>query len=292
MRGPITPSRWALEAVDHVNSLSSGEPVDRSLRITLNFHPDRLGGDATTIEAIARDGVYRSQFETGTGNGGLTAHAGGDRWNWEQRLFGGAYDKAPARERPKYGALDHRRRPLGGAPRFGSCYFRLAAHALDRATFCFPDSFTDPSSIGTAARCGDLLAAARSFERQPLAHEPEDGDLLDGYIEAQVHGELVVERDVEAIVCDPCYRGTPSETFARSLGVPVEWHEGRVLDLETLDRNAEYRDPPAVEVAHAIARDGVLDARIIGDAAGTGRHHPHAVKQVWHHVARFGTPRG
>src|SRR5699024_11969950 len=52
--------------------------------------------------------------------GGLTAHPGGDRWRWEQRIFGGAYDGAPARERPKYGALNHRRNPLGGAPRFGS----------------------------------------------------------------------------------------------------------------------------------------------------------------------------
>ena len=63
-----------------------------------------------------RDGVYRSQFETGTSNGGLTAHPGGNRWLWEERLFGGAYNDAPVSERPKYGALNHRRRSLGGAP--------------------------------------------------------------------------------------------------------------------------------------------------------------------------------
>lgn len=57
------------------------------------------------------DGVYRNQFETGTSNGGLTARPGGARWRWEQRIFGGAYDDAPAGERPRYGALNHRRHP-------------------------------------------------------------------------------------------------------------------------------------------------------------------------------------
>jgi hypothetical protein len=41
---------------------------------------------------MARDGVYRSQFETRVSNGGLTAYPGGDRWRWESRIFGAAYD--------------------------------------------------------------------------------------------------------------------------------------------------------------------------------------------------------
>jgi hypothetical protein len=75
---------------------STGGALDRSLRVTLNFNPDRVVGGATVLEHLARDGVYRSQFETGTSNGGLTAHPGGDRWRWEQRIFGHAYDDAPA----------------------------------------------------------------------------------------------------------------------------------------------------------------------------------------------------
>ncbi len=90
--------------------------MDSLLRVTLNFHPDRMAGDVLVLEAIARDGLYRSQFETGTSNGGLTAHPGGDRWSWESRIFGSAYDQAPASERPKYGALNFRRRPVGGSP--------------------------------------------------------------------------------------------------------------------------------------------------------------------------------
>jgi hypothetical protein len=118
-------SVWAARATAHVARLSSGTALDRSLRVTLNFHPDRLLAGATVLEWLARDGVYQSQFETGTSNGGLTARPGGARWRWEQRMFGHAYDDAPVAERPKYGALNHRRRRIGAAPRFGSAHLRL-----------------------------------------------------------------------------------------------------------------------------------------------------------------------
>jgi hypothetical protein len=67
---------------------------------------------------MARDGRYRSQFETGISNGGLTAFPGVIAGPWESRMFGGAYDRAPAAERPKYGSLNFRRRAAGG--RLGS----------------------------------------------------------------------------------------------------------------------------------------------------------------------------
>jgi hypothetical protein len=280
---------WVTSAVAHVTGVSSGPSLDRSLRITLNFHPDRCTSGLMTLEAIARDGVYRSQFETGTSNGGLTAHPGGDRWVWESRLFGGAYDTAPPQDRPKYGALNHRGRSLGGAPRFGSAHLRLAEHTLDRATFCYPDSYLHPDRFGTAQRF-DLLPLVEQFDATPPTAEPHDGDLLDGYVEAHVHGVVDLSEDAEALVLDPCYRGTSIEATAMGLGIPVEWHEGRILDVQQLDRHRNYRDPEAVTLGRQIAEDGRLDARVLGDAARAGAHHPQALKQVWHHVARFGSP--
>lgn len=147
--GGLTGSRaWAEAAVDCVEQQCS---INRSWRINLHFHPERLTTDGLTVlAALRRDGVYRSQFETGTSNGGLTAHEGGDRWRWEQRLFGGVYDDAPVGERPKYGALNHRQRNVGASLRFGSAHLRLVEDVLDRTTFCFPDSAFDPHHLGTA----------------------------------------------------------------------------------------------------------------------------------------------
>ncbi|MGE7386251.1 DUF3626 domain-containing protein [Streptomyces sp. NPDC004126] len=253
--------------------------MDPALRVTLNFHPDRLLHGKPILDAMADDGVYRSQFVTGTGNGGLTAHPGGDRWRWESRIFDGAYDGAPAQERPVYGALNFRHKPAGGAPRFGSAHFRLAAETLARTTFCYPDSFLEPSDFGVADRMGLIRLA--------LA---DDQDELDDYIEAQVHGPVRLHRDVEALVLDPCYRGTAVEAAALRLGCPVEWHPGFRLGAEELLRRPDYRGQEYVDLGGQIAVDGVLDPRIVGAAAENGPHDAQAVKKVWHYLARFGAP--
>lgn len=93
--------------------------------VLLHFHPDWPFRDGTVMDAMARDGRYRSQFETGTSNGGLTAHRQGDRWRWESRLFDGRYDAGAPHARPVYGALD---------PRFGSALVRLRPKAAARRT--------------------------------------------------------------------------------------------------------------------------------------------------------------
>ncbi len=261
------------------------------MRITLNFHPDRAARGVHILHAMAHEGHYLSQFETGTSNGGLSAHPGGARWRWEQSIVGGAYDDAPATERPKYGALDHRRRPLGGAPRFGSAHVRLREHMLDRATFCFPDSAMSPTHFATAHRF-DLLSLALAHD-EALCQDPDDEerDPLDGYVEAQVHGPVSLADDVEALIMDPCYRGTDIEEKAHGLGLPLEWHEGRVLTVEELERHFGYREPEPVRVGLDVARDGSIDALVIGEAVLAGRHEWQTLKQLWHLTAQWGSPR-
>lgn len=132
--GLLRPSQQ--RALRYVAGRSAGGPLGRQVRVTLNFHPDRLVAGEPVLERLAREGVYSSQFVTGTGNGGLTAYPGSDRWRWESLMFGGAYDAAPPAERPVYGAPNHRHRRCGAAPRFGSAHVRLTVEALGRATFC------------------------------------------------------------------------------------------------------------------------------------------------------------
>lgn len=267
-------------ALRHVAALSSGGPLDPRLRLTMNFHPDRAVGGQPILCRMAEVGVYQSQFVTGTSNGGLTAHTGGDRWRWESRIFAGAYDHVTAAERPVYGALNFRRNPTGGAPRFGSSYFRLTADALTRATFCYPDSSTEPSDFGVAS-CFSLIELA----------EVEGLDALDGHIEAQIHRPVRFDRDVEALVLDASYRGTAVQDAAHRLPCPIEWHPGFVLSVDHLRRRPDYRGQQYVDLGVEIAMDGRLDPKIIGDAARTGRYDLQDLKKVWHYLARFGPPQ-
>jgi hypothetical protein len=266
-------------ALAHVAARAKGGPADGDWRVNLHFHPDRRFGGEPILAAMAGEGRYRSQFETGTSNGGLTAYPGGDRWRWESRLFGGAYDEAPAAARPVYGALNFRRRTIGGAPRFGSAHFRLSRECLARSTFCYPDSFLEPVDVGIASRM--------ALPAKALA---DDKDLIDDYIEAQVHGPVLLGEDVEALVLDPCFRDSEVEQLAKALPCALEWHPGRRLLVEDLRGRPEFRGQHIVDLGLSLARNGHLDARIVGDAARTGEHDEQELKRVWHYIARFGAP--
>lgn len=256
-----------------------GQPLDAAARITLQFHPDRWHQCRPLLQALLDDGCYKSQFETRTSSGGLTAHEGGDRWKWESRIFGGAYAGAPPAERPKYGALNFRARLTGAAPRFGSSYLRLKPEVLQRATVCYPDSVFEPQHFGTAAQAAQLLALAEA-DSQP--------DPLDRYIEAHVHGPVLLARDVEALVLDPCFRGGPLEEPTHQPPCTIEWHAGFRLEVEVLLQHPGYRGPNIAALGAQIAWHGVLTPPTIGDALASGQHDPQALRKVRHCVACFG----
>ena len=269
----------AARALAHIGARSAGQPVDPGWRVTLNFHPDRMFLGRPLLAVMAEDGVYRSQFETGTSNGGLTAYPGGDRWQWESRIFGQAYDSAPPSERPCYGALNLDHAAAGAAPRFGSAHLRLASHVLARTTFCHPDSVYEPSHFGVADRCGVV---------ERLAAVAGQGDPLDHYIEAHVHGGVLIGRDVEAIVLDPSFRHTGVDELAHALPCRVEWHAGFRAGADLLRRQREYRGSAVAELAATLAGSHVLTPARIGEAVRVGQHDPQMLKQVWHCLARFG----
>jgi Protein of unknown function (DUF3626) len=105
-----------------------------------------------------------------------------------------------------------------------------------------------------------------------------------------VHGRVRLDKDAEALVLDPCFRGAGVERAAGGLGCPVEWHAGFRVGISEMRRHPDYRGPEFVELGSSLARNGYLNPRIIGDAARTGRYDDQAVKRVWHYVARYGSP--
>ncbi|MEU4194370.1 DUF3626 domain-containing protein [Kribbella sp. NPDC026611] len=240
------------------------------MSITLHFHPDRLHNGRLVIESMAADGCYFSQFVIGISNGGLTAFPGGARWSWESRLFAGRYDDQPAHTRPVYGAWNHRADPYGGAIRFGSSYLRLRPEAVDRATFCFPDSYRDPQDFGDKTLLPHLCT---------LADDPALDD-LDNYVEAHVHGPVNFTTDVEALVLDPSFANTPVHTAAAHLGCPTEFHPGFTATPSDLDPT--YRGPHIITLAKSLGPELTPAVLTTADAP------PQDLKHLWHCLARFG----
>lgn len=308
----------ALAAVERRAGQAPADAPDRSVLaravLTVTFHPDRPARDGrTAAEALADDGVYRTQFETGVSSGGLDEVLAGARRRWEQAMFDGAYDDASPAERPRYGGLDLLPHPDGACPRFGSTHLRLRPHVLSRATFSWGDSVLLPTAVGTWDRIEPVLAAAAAADDPELAGRRRPGpERLDHYVEAQVHGGLHLS-DVEAVVTDPSYRGTAVERHLAAAceryGAALRWHDGYALPLDALDE--AFRGPEPVRLARtACERLGgdVLDPALLGRAAVSiladpGTWHDEGavtalqhLKYLWHHLAAFGyridrTPR-
>ena len=271
---PDSPQQKALA---HVVARSHGGPLDPTLRVTVKFHPARLHRGVPLLRCFANDGEYLSQFTSGTGNGSLSAYPGGERWQWETRLFGGAYDIASTSERPKVGALNYSRRATGAAPRFGSAHLRLRPEIAPRCTFCYPDACFNPTAFGTASRMSliDLAAA-------------DQRDRLDDYIEAHVHGPLRFAMDVETLVLDPSFRDTEVEAFALQLPCALEWHAGFRLHVDEMALHPSYRGLEYVELGRSLAVAGWLTPAVLEMAVRLERYHRQDLKKIWHYLARFG----
>lgn len=216
----------------------------------LHFHPGWAHSGGTVLDALAADGRYRSQWLTGTSNGGLTAHPGGPRWLWESKLFEGGYDDGDPAARPVYGAWNRRDDIYGAAPRFGSAYLRLRPEVLERATFCWPDSVYDPQAVGGPERLAELCQLADAGLLHPAQLPAAAADLplddpLNDYVETHP-GYRATADDI-----DEAYRGVAPIALARELG-------------------------------------GEVTPALLGAAQRSGRHDSQAVKWLWHCLARFG----
>ena len=129
--------------------------------------------------------------------------------------------------------------------------------------------------------------------------------MLDTGVEAQIHGPVILNRDVETLVADPAFRGTPvlgkrSNELADKYGFDLQWHCG--FRLSVRDVPDDFRGPAMPRLAEQIAgMDGILDAAVIGRAAASLHQNPEQwrewgdyldvvrlFRQLWHVLVHFG----
>lgn len=216
--------------------------VEKHARITVQFHPDKKLPDGTTcIDSFLADPKYKNQFETKISSGSLGPKAGSSRDGWEKKLFRGAYHEATEfvpEERPKYGGLSPLNNPRGnGGDWYGSCFLELRQDVKFRSTF------TPSDSAGCQADQVTTLDTVEVMFEQVMKSDPEylkslfevaRGDKYAmtkkynrSYIEAQVHGELRLDRDVDFIVIHTKYMTTPYgeklKQLAEAVGASIKY---------------------------------------------------------------------
>jgi hypothetical protein len=250
-----------------------------------------------------------------------------------------------ASERPKYGALALIRHPDGPTPRFGSCYFVLHLPVLQRCTFTFSGSeqplamerlgTIDQMSVVMAALFGEIASEEGASVPWPpfsaptlgiknltipqlldslcleLPLSPTDpslgapGRVLDSCIEAQIHGPINLRCDIERLVIDPSFDGTPAgailDEIAHQYKFPIQRHCGFQLPIHAIPD--DFRGPAMPRLARRIAVKGCVDAAVIGSAEATLYSNPELwrdwgsfeetlqhLKQLWHVLVHYGNP--
>ena len=127
---------------------------------------------------------------------------------------------------------------------------------------------------------------------------------MDSGIEAQVHGPVMLNRDVDILVGDPAFAGTRIgqrlNDLADKYGIELQWHCG--FRLPNRDVPDDFRGPAIPSLAQHIAgMDGFVDAEVIGRAAASLHHNREqwrelgdyldvlrTFRQLWHVVVHFG----
>ncbi len=248
-------------------------------------------------------------------------------------------------ERPKYGALELVRYADGPIPRFGSCYFVLRPDVSNRTSFTFAGS-EDPRAtkrLGMIGEMDNVMAALfEEIEAGGMAAPPwppfraptlglsnvtvpklldilKDlasprteptnlpmGRVLDTQVEAQVHGPIDLQEDIELLVADPAFAPTNTGETLRKLavryGFPLHWHCGFRLAVGEVP--ADFRGPMMPRLAGRIAGgNGMIDAAVIGAADASLHDEPalwrdwgtreevlQHLKQLWHVLVHYGAP--
>lgn len=331
----------ALREAMERNSVSSEdyraamERLRSEARVAVSFHPDRVTRGGRSVAAgLLADGRYRNQFETGVSSGSTSGFAGGRRDEWERSLFGGRYhgEGTSWEARPKYGALHLINHPDGPCPRFGSCYFVLRPEVSSRCTFTPLGSQGDRAaqqsgtlgvfepvllalaghleSVASPLGCEGLgLAELISRMGGTLPFLPADGSpekmgrALDSFVEAQVHGPVELDGDVEELVADVSFRENEAEgaltKLAATYGIPLRWHPGFCLRAEEFPE--EFRGFWTRRVAERVAVAGVVDAASLGAGENDYTLNPEAwqgfdstsetltmFRRVWHVLVLHG----
>jgi len=137
----------------------------------------------------------------------------------------------------------------------------------------------------------------------PLSHMPKRN--LNHYIEAQVHGDISLSDDVEILVADPSFKGTDIgrmlEQLCLKYSIKLVWNTGFYMKPEEVP--SDFRGPTMPSLATRIAKNGYVDAHVIGDAVNDLKRNPttwcdrgsyeavlQELKYMWHVLVRFGKP--
>merc|ERR1719284_53519 len=202
---------------------------------------------------LSGDTHYRNQFETKTSGGLLKPDV---RRRWERDLFSGKYDKASDFERPKYGVQNvmNDYRGVVKCKQYGTSYLVLKDVRL-RCTFSPEDSanlkanrlavldyYAHVLQEYSNDELHETVKVAKSTEAALLGDSGKVGAMK--YKEAQIHGEVCLDKHVERLVAHQKHK--PEAARIKALAAKHGW-KFSWMDEERDRMSAEDRSKLGVD---------------------------------------------
>lgn len=236
------------EAINRIESIRSCTTTEAStlldlitaytcteVDILIHFEHHLLG-------TLTSDSHYRNCFEIPDSNRyDCVLDETCQRYQCESQLFNSKYDGRPACEKPKYGELNYLNAKNGNQPNAGNGGYGRVALKLkntikqrERITLTSTDSFDTNCAAGTLDEFIHIFVTFNDEEIKSIC------DIVTGtnkigsyercqsskYVEAQIHSDIILSRDVESVIVNESIRIEAEENvklFAETHGLRVEW---------------------------------------------------------------------
>ena len=209
-------------------------------------------------------------------------------------------------------------------------FFVLKHEVIPRCTFAYGDSSSDPSTLCTVDTFSGILAGlfkeytekgkalnkVLTFSSKeevlaillnPCKKLKDMGKNLDYCIETHVHGDIILDTDIDSFYVDSSFQNTTIERQAESLcvkyGISFHWIPKRQIDIDSIGNLFRGTKIPilAERVNSIFGELGFINAELIGQASRHSIIHPEKwndigtesqlfqyFKQLWHTVGYFG----
>jgi hypothetical protein len=148
------------------------------------------------------DTHYRNLFEVHTSGGSKDYNA---RSNWENNLFSNIYKDSHPSEKVKYGCINlyQSKRGCLSATAYGESYLILKKDIKKRCSFVCGDSSTEQPYLANFDKLNHLLVWLNDSTIENIIKIIHGESIKDDnypYIEVQIHGDIIWNRDVEKIM--------------------------------------------------------------------------------------------
>lgn len=173
------------------------EKYFKKVKTVIHFKPEQI------IDMMLNDTHFRNLFEVNKSNGSNDKKA---RASWEDNMFRSMYKDANPFDRVKYGVINIFSTKCGvvSAKGYGHSYIILKDHNKDRITYVHGDSSNKEMHIGSYKGFYHIIyyldTKILKCLLEKIINNVESNNINYSYIEAQVHGELRFDRDIEKIV--------------------------------------------------------------------------------------------